>query len=397
MRQPPPDAALQAGLRIERVQAIPLNLPVEIRAGGVVKTTALSCVVVRVDTADGRTGCGFTAITEEEVVAAAINDVAAHHLVGECALQTERLWERLYWLLTPRGQSGYGAHAIAAIDIALWDLKARALGLPLWQLLGGARPRVPVYATFGFGFLDREQLADAAREWVGRGFTRLKMTVGGHALQRRDEPRPLGMVIREDEARIRAVRDAVGAEVELCIDANCSLDLYHARLLAQRVADCGIAFFEEPVTQNDVRALAELRRGSAMPLAAGQNEGLASRFADFFAAGALDIAQPNVVISGGYTQCQRIAGMAQAWNVSLGNGGAWPFHNMHLHAGLAHGGFIEYHAVAVLTCEQIFSGLPAPIDGWLELPHDPGLGFEPNWTAIAELARRPLSRGAGKA
>jgi L-rhamnonate dehydratase len=389
--------SLLAGMRIARVQAIPLNLPVEMYAGGVAKTTSLSCVVVRIDTEDGRTGCGFTAITEEEVVAAAINEVAAHHLVGSCALQTERLWDCLYWLLTPRGQSGYGAHAIAAIDVALWDLKAQALALPLWQLLGGARPRVPVYSTFGFGFFDRDQLAQAARETVGRGFTRLKMTVGNHALQRRDEPRPLGAVIREDEARIRAVRDAIGADAELCIDANCSLDPYHARLLAQRVAECGIVFFEEPITQNDVRALAEMRRVTTIPLAAGQNEGQASRFADFFAAAALDIAQPNVVISGGYTQCLRIAGMAQAWNVALGNGGAWPFHNMHLHAGLTHGGFIEYHAVAVLMCEQIFGGLPTPAEGWLDLPQRPGLGFEPNWAAITELARRPLSRGGGKA
>lgn len=387
----------QHGLRIARVQAIPLNLPVEMRVGPVAKTTSLSCAVVRVDTNDGRTGCGFTAITEEEVVAAAINDVAAHHLIGESALATERLWERLYWLLTPRGQGGYGAHAIAAIDVALWDLKAQALGLPLWQLLGGARERVPVYATFGFGFLDREQLAQAASEALARGFTRLKMTVGNHALQRRDEPRPLADVIREDEARVRAVREAIGNGAELCIDANCSLDPCHARLLAQRLADCGIAFFEEPITQNDTRALADLRRATAIPLAAGQNEGLAARFADFFAAGALDIAQPNVVIGGGYTQCLRIAGMAQAWNVALGNGGAWPFHNMHLHGGLAHGGFIEYHAVAVLMCEQIFDGLPAPVAGWLDLPRRPGLGFVPNWAAIAELARRPLSRGGGKA
>ena len=388
---------LLAGLRIKHVRAIPLNLPVELRADSAVKSTSLSCVVVRIDTEDGRSGCGFTAITEEEVVAVAINEVAAPHLIGSCALQTERLWEQLYWLLTPRGQSGYGAHAIAALDVALWDLKAQALGLPLWQLLGGARSRVPVYSTFGFGFFDREQLAKAARDALDSGFTRLKMTVGNHALQRRDEPRPLGAVIREDEARIRAVRDAIGADAELCIDANCSLDLYHARLLAQRVADCGIAFFEEPITHNDVRALTELRRSTAIALAAGQNEGLASRFADFFAAGALDIAQPNVVIGGGFTQCLRIAGMAQAWNVALGNGGAWPFHNMHLHAGLAHGGFVEYHAVAVLMCEQIFSGLPTPVDGWLELPQSIGLGFEPKWDAIAELARRPLSHGGGKA
>lgn len=385
------------GLRIERVLAIPLNLPIEMRAAGVARQTSLSCVLVRIDTADGRTGCGFTAITEEEAVGAAINEVAAHHLIGESALNTERVWDRLYWLLTSRGQSGYGGHAIAAVDVALWDLKAQALGLPLWQLLGGARSRVPVYATFGFGFLEREQLAQAAREWYERGFTRLKMTVGNHALQRRDEPRPLPAVIREDEARVRAVREAVGPQAELCIDANCSLDAYHARLLAQRIDDCGIAFFEEPITQNDVRQLADLRRRVGIPIAAGQNEGLASRFADFFAAGAIDIAQPNVVITGGFTQCLRIAGMAQAWNVSLGNGGAWPFHNMHLHAGLAHGGFVEYHAVAVGMCEQIFDGLPRPENGWLELPARPGVGFEPRWDDVAELARRPLSRGAGKA
>ncbi|MBV7483468.1 mandelate racemase/muconate lactonizing enzyme family protein [Bordetella sp. BOR01] len=388
--------ALAHDLKIERVQAIPLNIEVAMQVPGGTKQSALSCVLVRIDTACGLTGCGFTAITEEEVVAAAIEHIAADAIVGESALDTEKLWERLYWLLSPRGQSGYAAHAIAAVDIALWDLKAQRLDLPLWRLLGGARPKVPVYATFGFNFLDRAQLAEAAAQWVARGFSRLKMTVGNHGLQRKDEPRPLSDLIREDEARVRAVRDRVGPGIELCIDANCSLDPYHARTLAARLADCGIAFFEEPITQNDARALADLRRRAPMPLAGGQNEGLASRFADFFQAGALDIAQPNVAITGGYTQCLRIAGMAQACNVAIANGGAWPFHNMPLHAGLAHGGFIEYHSVAVQVCEQIFTGLPVPEAGWLPLPETPGLGFAPDWAAIGEIARRPLSRGHGK-
>jgi len=383
-------------LTIERVQAIPLHIEVAMQVPGGQKRSALSCVLVRVDTACGLTGCGFTAITEEEVVAAAIDHVAADALVGASALDTEKLWERLYWLLAPRGQSGYAAHAMAAVDIALWDLKAQRLGLPLWRLLGGARPAVPVYATFGFNFLDRDQLAEAAAQWVARGFSRLKMTVGNHGLQRRDEPRPLSDLIREDEARVRAVRQRVGPQVELCIDANCSLDPYHARMLAARLADCDIAFFEEPVTQNDARALADLRRRAPMPLAGGQNEGQAARFADFFHEQSLDIVQPNVAITGGYTQCLRIAGMAQACNVAIANGGAWPFHNMHLHAGLAHGGFIEYHTVAVQVCEQIYTGLPAPDAGWLPLPETPGLGFAPDWSAIAEIARRPLSRGHGK-
>ncbi|OZI77814.1 mandelate racemase/muconate lactonizing enzyme family protein [Bordetella genomosp. 12] len=385
-----------ADMDITRVSAIPLNIDVAMPVPGGEKRSNLSCVLVRIDTACGLSGCGFTAITEEEVVAAAIEHIAADALIGESAMDSEKLWDKLYWLLSPRGQSGYASHAIAAIDIALWDLKAQRLGLPLWRLLGAARARVPVYATFGFNFLNREQLADAAAQWVERGFSRLKMTVGNHGLQRRDEPRPLAELIREDEARVRAVRDRVGPDVELCIDANCSLDAYHARMLAQRLADCDIAFFEEPLTQNDVQALADLRQRAPMPLAAGQNEGLASRFADFFRAGSVDIAQPNVVITGGYTQCLRIAGMAQACNIAIANGGAWPFHNMSLHAGLAHGGFIEYHTVAVKVCEQIFKGLPQPEAGWLPLPDTPGLGFTPDWERIQDIARRPLSRGHGK-
>lgn len=384
-------------LHIAKIEAYPLNLEVLAEISGVRKLTSLSCVVVRVETEGGLVGCGFTAITEEEVVASAINDIIAPHAKGMSVLHNERIWDQLYWLLTPRGQNGYASHAIAAVDVAIWDLKAQALKQPLWALLGGARDRVPVYCTFGFGFLDREQLAEAAQGWARRGFGRLKMTVGNHALQRRDEPRPLDRVIREDEARVRAVRAAVGPDAEICIDANCSLDPYHARLLAQRIEDCAIAFFEEPITQNDARALADLRRHTAIPLAGGQNEGQASRFAEFCELRSLDVLQPNVTITGGYTQCLRIAGMAQACNVALANGGAWPFHNMHLHAGLAHGGFIEYHWVSVLVCEQIFRNLPKPEAGWLALPSAPGLGFDPDWDAIRELARRPLSRGRGKA
>ena len=109
----------------------------------------------------------------------------------------------------PRGQTGYAAHALAAIDVALWDIKGKALNQPVWRLLGGAHPRVPVYATFGFGFFDREQLAAAAKLWVAQGFKRLKMTVGNEALRHRDQ-RPVMEVIREDAARVRAVREAVG-------------------------------------------------------------------------------------------------------------------------------------------------------------------------------------------
>ena len=384
-------------MKIERISATPLNVHCDVAIAGVERRTHLSCVVVRIDTDDGLTGCGFTAITEEEVVACVVNEVAAPALIGLDPRRTEQLWERLYWLLTPRGQGGYASHAVAALDLALWDLKAQAAGEPLWRLLGGARNSVPVYATFGFAFLERDELAAAAREWVRRGFSHLKMTVGQHALARRDEPRPLRPVIAEDLRRIRAVRDAVGDDIDIGIDANCSLDALHAAELAHGARSLGVTLFEEPVVANDIGALREVRTRSGIGIAAGQNEGQAGRFADFLRERVVDVLQPNVCITGGITQCLRIAGMAQAHQVAIGNGGTWPFHNMHLHAGLAHGGFVEYHHVAVLLCSQLFKGLPLPQAGRMALPDAPGLGFAPDWQAIERLAREPLSRGKGKA
>ncbi len=170
-------------MKITRVSATPLNLPVSVSISGRTKNTSLSICLVTIETDSGITGTGMTAITEEEVVASIVNDIASHALEGQDPMRHELLWEKLYWLLTPRGQSGYASHAIAALDLALWDIKGKALGQPCWRLLGGARSQVPVYATFGFAFFDRDELADAAKSWVGRGFTRLKMTVGHHGLR----------------------------------------------------------------------------------------------------------------------------------------------------------------------------------------------------------------------
>lgn len=384
-------------MKIVRVSAIPLHIPVTIDVLGLNKITTLSLCLTEVETDDGLVGHGMTAITEEEVIASIVRDVAGPALIGEDPMSTERLWEKLYWLLSPRGQTGYASHAMAALDIALWDLKAQALKQPLWRLLGGARQRVPVYATFGFGFFERDELAAAAKLWVEQGFRRLKMTVGGHALARRDEPRPIDEVIAEDVRRVAAVREAVGPDVKLYVDANCGLDLFHATELAHRIEPYGISFFEEPLTQNDVRQMAQLRSRTSIPLACGQNEGLAFRFRDLLVGQAADVLQPNVTISGGYSQCLKIAGMAQAFNVPIDNGGAWPFHNMHLHAGVANGGMVEYHYVAVQMLRQIFNDLPEPKDGWLTLSERPGLGFAPDPARVKELAKRPLSGGKGKA
>jgi L-rhamnonate dehydratase len=382
-------------MKIARVSATPLNVPLTIDVLGLNRRASLSACLAEVETDDGLIGHGFTAITEEDVIARIIEGIAGPAILGDDPMAHEAIWDKLYWTLMPRGQTGYAAHAVAALDVALWDLKGKALQQPIWRLLGGARQRVPVYATFGFGFFERTQLAEAARLWVSQGFKRLKMTVGMEALRKRDQ-RAMMDVIREDEARIRTVREAVGSEIELFVDANCSLDYDHAAKLCAMVTPHRIAFFEEPLTQNDVRQMAALRRQTGMALACGQNEGLLFRFRDLLVNQAIDYAQPNVTITGGFTQCVKVAGLAAAFNVSIANGGAWPFHNMHLQAGVANGSLVELHYLAVELCKQIYTGLPSAQDGFLVLPESPGLGFELNRDAVRELAKLPLSQGRGK-
>jgi L-rhamnonate dehydratase len=382
-------------MKIVRVTATPLNVPLRIKLMGVDRKSSLASCYVEVETDTGLIGHGLSGITEEDVISQIINGVAGPAILGDDPLPHERVWEKLYWTLMPRGQTGYAAHAIAAIDVALWDIKGKAFGQPVWRLLGGAHPIVPVYATFGFGFFDREQLAGAAKLWVSQGFNKLKMTVGNDALRNRDS-RALMDAIREDAARVRAVREAVGPDVELFIDANCNLDLYHATKLAEMVKPYGISFFEEPLTQNDVPAMAQLRRCVGIPLACGQNEGLSFRFRDLLMAQAIDYAQPNAIISGGFSQCVKIAALANAFNVSIANGGAWGFHNMHLQAGVSNGTLVEHHFLAVEMCRQIFLGLPEPTNGYLTMPEAPGLGFEPNRDAIYEIAKLPPSQGRAK-
>lgn len=365
-----------------------MKIPAQVSFAGFRSTHTMSMCLVTVQTDAGHTGHGFTAITDAQVAAAAVNEVLAPALLGTDPTRHEQAWERMYWLLSPRGQTGNASHAMAAVDTALWDIKGKALGLPVWRLLGGAREKVAVYTTFGFPGFDREQLTEAACDWVRRGHRRLKMVVGHQGLAQRDSGRSLMDTIREDAARVRAVREAVGPDVELYIDANCGLDLAHATRLARWVSDCDISFFEEPITQNDAAHMAELRRMTGMAVAAGQNEGLLFRFRDLIQAGAIDYVQPNAVISGGYSQCLKIAAYAAAHNLPVVNGGAWPFHNMHLQAGVSNGTMVEYHHFAVDACSRIFPDLPQPQDGCFHLPETPGLGFEPDLAAAEAYAIR---------
>ena len=197
-------------MKIVRVAATPLQVPLHISLPGIERKSSLEACFVEVETDVGIVGHGLAAITRETVIAEIVNSVIAPAIKGDDPLANERIWDKLYWALLPRGQTGFGAQALSAIDIALWDIRGKAFGQPVWRLLGGARRRVPLYATFGFDFLDREQLAAAAKLWVQQGYRRLKMVVGHEALARR-EAKPLSAVIEADAARVHAVREAVGS------------------------------------------------------------------------------------------------------------------------------------------------------------------------------------------
>ncbi|ETX13028.1 mandelate racemase [Roseivivax halodurans JCM 10272] len=382
-------------LTITDVRAYPAYIPTELDVGPVHAKASLSCVIVEVRTADGVTGYGYTAITDEEVIATIVDTLLSDKLRGMSALDREKIAEAIYWTVSPRGQTGYGSHAASAIDLALWDILGKATGLPCWQLLGGARREVPLYVTFGFGQFDREQLADAAKYLVQDGVSRLKMVVGHHALRRQSEGENLADILAEDVARVTAVREAIGDDASIFVDANCNLDPASALWLAERLRPVGIDFFEEPVRGNDVRQMAEIRsRGTRV--AAGQNEGQLFRFRDLIEGGAVDVIQPNAVICGGFTVAQKVAALAEAHQVTLANGGAFPFHNMHLHGGLMNGGLVEWHLISVEMGNAVFRNLPERNGQTLRLPDQPGLGFDVDQDALEHFAAGPHSRGRGK-
>lgn len=347
--------------KIRRVQAL------EIGAG----------VVVVVETAGGLIGHGFTAITNSPVVVSVVRDVVAREITGEDALAREAIFDRLQRQLVLRGlMAGHAMHAISAVDIALWDIAGKLYGQPVWRLLGGARPVIPAYTTFGMATMNREQLVAAAREHVATGQRRLKMVVAAESLARAQRGEPMEDILGEDVERIRLVREAVGPDVSLYIDANHGLNEYQARRFIERIEKYDLALFEEPLRGNDVLRLADLRRHSPIPISAGQNEGNIARWRDMALNAAVDVLQLNVCMCGGYTGALKIAGLAQAFSLPLDNGGGYALFNMHLHGGLANGGMVEWHMSSVALEREFYRERFDLQQGRLTLPERPGLGFE---------------------
>jgi L-alanine-DL-glutamate epimerase-like enolase superfamily enzyme len=333
-------------------------------------------VFVRVETDDGARGYGLAGSILGPSVVEFINRDLGPFLRGRDPLLTEHWWDQAYWKFNQRSLSGVVSSGLSGVDIALWDLKGRLLGQPVWRLLGGYSARVPAYITFGLPEYSREQLAEAARSQVAAGHDKLKMVVARAGS------------VAEDAARVRTVREAVGEGVQLMMDANHLFDPLSAAELCRLVEPLGITWFEEPLTGNDARKLAELRQKTSIPISAGQNEGHRWRHRELILSGAVDIVQPNVLFVGGYTEALKVAHLAQCFNLPIANGGGWPHHNAHLMAAVPNGWRVEFHLIMWYAGNTIFDGAPQPEAGWVTLPERPGLGLEPKEDALAEYRVR---------
>lgn len=330
-------------------------------------------VVCEIETDDGLSGIGMTGRFLAHGTAAVVNHHLGPAVVGLDPRDVEAVDARLAVLASERGRmSGINLAARSCIDLACWDLAGKAAGRTVAQLLGGHADAADVYVTFGFPGYDPDELVETARMLVAQGHTRLKLLVGtSHGLA-------------ADIERVRRVRRAVGDAVVLAIDANEGIGLDAALFLARGLEEVGIAWFEDPLHDNDARDLAMLRRKTVIPLSAGQMDGHSSRFREWIEHDALDVFMPNSMFNGGMTETRRVAALAHVYNRPLSDAGGGGIFSLHHVAAFANGTFAEVHLGADQVEHALFTRVPVPRDGRTALPEAPGWGVEPDRDALRE-------------
>lgn len=313
-----------------------------------------------IHTDDGLVGTGYTGLegAGEELVTRVIDEYYAPALIGRDPYEVKATWEELQWgRMHWVGRAGVTQMALAAVDIALWDLLARAAGVPLWKLLGGHKPQyIETYNTDG-GWLNLtiDQLVADASRIVDQGWKGLKIKVG-------TDP-------TEDLRRVAAVRAAIGDGPRLMVDANMAWDAATAHTMGQRLDDQGLSWIEEPMHPDDIASHARLARDLATPIAVG--ESLYHRFAfrDYLAADAVTVVQADVTRVGGVTEWLRIAGLASGFNrpVVPHVGDMMQVHQ-HLVAATPNAPMLEY----IPWTLELFAEPVTVRDGQLVVPQLPG-------------------------
>jgi L-alanine-DL-glutamate epimerase-like enolase superfamily enzyme len=324
---------------------VPTDAP---ESDGTLEWDATTIVVVHAH-AEGMSGLGYT--YGPAAIAQVIEGSLAAVVRGGDALAPQAAWAAMRRTLRNAGQAGMGAMALSAVDLALHDLRARLLGLPLARALGGYRTAVPVYGSGGFTSYSLGRIAEQLGGWAREGIPRVKLKVGR-------EP-------ERDLERLAAARGAVGDGVELMVDANGAFDVAAARAWMQRYAAAGVTWFEEPVSSDDLAGLREVRRTAAGPaVAAGEYAWSALDVRRLLEAGAVDVAQADVTRCGGLTGLLQVGALCAAHGTPLSLHCA-PAISAHAGCVLERVIHLEYFHDHVRLERMLFDGVLEPVAGEL--------------------------------
>lgn len=347
------------------IARVPLDNPVTFSTRTV---TAREYCLVRIRSSDGHEGIGYcyAVNTSGRLLAVAVSELLAPVLIGKESLRVEGLWREMYQEALLQGRAGAVVRALSAIDIALWDLNARSVGLPLFQFLGAnVEDRVPAYASGGYYWPGKTPaaLAEEMAGHVREGFRAVKMKVGRES--------PAG-----EEARIAAVREAIGPDVHLMLDANNAWpDLPTAMSYLERLEPYRPYWIEEPFSPDDIDNHARLAKATRVTVATGEIEAGRWRFKALLDAGAAGLLQTDATVCGGITEWRRIAATAASYGISV-SPHAWHDVHVHLVASTPNATYAEYMPDDhIVNFRRLIDRQLVAEGGDLVLHRAPGLGF----------------------
>ena len=353
---------LRQGVRINSLQVSAFTIPTSSpEADGTLEWDKTTIVIVEIE-AGNQTGIGYS--YADLAAAKLIDSVLKKEVEGADALSPQAAWNAMVRRIRNLGRPGICSMAIAAVDSALWDLKAKLLGIPLVTLLGQVRAGVPLYGSGGFTSYSIDQLQRQLGGWVEQGIPRVKMKVGTHP--------------SDDADRVRAARQAIGARAELFVDANGAYSRKQALEMAERFTFLDVTWFEEPVSSDDLEGVRLLRdrAPAGMDIAAGEYGYDLPYFRRMLDSGAVDVLQADATRCAGITGFMQVAALCEAHCLPLS---AHTAPALHMHAccaatPLRH---LEYFHDHVRIEAMLFDGVPQPVKG--ELRPDlsrPGIGLQ---------------------
>jgi len=354
-------------MEIDTVESFPISIPLDEPVSFATRTVEeRDHAITYVRTTDGIEGVGYSlGYGGSALVADAVTDVLADMVLGEDPRDTERLWREMFDGTVQIGRKGVLLRAIATIDIALWDIAAKAADAPLYKYLGAHSESVPAYASGGY-YRDEKGLEGLRAEmgrYVDRGHDAVKMKIG------RRSP-------AEEERRVAAVRETIGDDRVLMVDANGKWDsLPEALRTCRRITEHNPYFVEEPVMPDSVSLMADVNESLPYGVAAGELEFSRYGFAELLREGAVEIVQPDATVCGGITEWLKIANTAATYDVPVAPHYNWNLHSQ-LVAAIGNGTWVEYfHRDSdVKVFDDVVEQPLRPEDGDIRLPDRPGHG-----------------------